>query len=623
MYDSGNHPFATLVGLLILCPQLLFAQSDTKAISKQLDRIESYLYHKPDSAKMNLLRLLKDNPDAPDSSRGNIFHFLSVSMGILNQLDSGILVNRQAISLLSRNPDQLAFSYKNISILYRLKGEWTLAEKFILKGLQLNDSLINDTIYKAILLGEYASIRLDQKDPYRATELLLQALELCRLPKSKDQDTETMLRSKLANAYKATGNYTMCIREYKLLLSGPSFSDNEFGYIMAGLHLSDAFIHQKQFGSADSLLGRLDYRTSVLGNDELLSYLRMKQGLSHASRQDYRGSLPYYREAFAILEKNQSYYALECATLCLEALTKTGGFDEANRILRSGVVKSALEKATSEERLSYEKAALPFLRRTLSPTELNSRLEDMLQLTDSVNAANIRRSAMELQAKYQFDQQQQAEQLLKKENELLKQKERYNTNQMSFISAILSLLVVVMILVIVRHRQRTLLQKKELDSRQKEIQFQREKNDWIEREQMYRDQLIEEQKAELVRSLAIAEETKEKLEELVREKEEDRRKEILIQIEKSKEEKSGVEAMMSRFNAVYPNFTTNIIRKYPQLSRSDVQFCALFRMNLTTKEISAILHIEPRSLYNKKYRIMEKMGLGEGDDFEQVILNIN
>jgi DNA-binding CsgD family transcriptional regulator len=42
-------------------------------------------------------------------------------------------------------------------------------------------------------------------------------------------------------------------------------------------------------------------------------------------------------------------------------------------------------------------------------------------------------------------------------------------------------------------------------------------------------------------------------------------------------------------------------------------------MNLSTKEISAILHVETRSIYAKKYRIMEKMSLGIDDDFDKII----
>jgi len=47
------------------------------------------------------------------------------------------------------------------------------------------------------------------------------------------------------------------------------------------------------------------------------------------------------------------------------------------------------------------------------------------------------------------------------------------------------------------------------------------------------------------------------------------------------------------------------------------------RMNLSTKEISSLFNIEHRSVYARKYRIMDKMGLGKDDDFEQVLFSIN
>jgi len=50
-----------------------------------------------------------------------------------------------------------------------------------------------------------------------------------------------------------------------------------------------------------------------------------------------------------------------------------------------------------------------------------------------------------------------------------------------------------------------------------------------------------------------------------------------------------------------------------------MQFCILYRMNLSTKEISALLHVEPRSIYTKKYRIMDKLKLGKEDDFDKII----
>jgi DNA-binding CsgD family transcriptional regulator len=45
-------------------------------------------------------------------------------------------------------------------------------------------------------------------------------------------------------------------------------------------------------------------------------------------------------------------------------------------------------------------------------------------------------------------------------------------------------------------------------------------------------------------------------------------------------------------------------------------------MNLTAKDISLLMNIEPRSVYQRKYRIMKKMGLGEEENLESILFGI-
>ena len=79
---------------------------------------------------------------------------------------------------------------------------------------------------------------------------------------------------------------------------------------------------------------------------------------------------------------------------------------------------------------------------------------------------------------------------------------------------------------------------------------------------------------------------------------------------------------MTQFNALNPLFAQSLIKQFSKLSQADLQYCSLVRMNLTTKEIASLLNIEPRSIYVKKYRIMEKMGLSKDDDFERLIFEV-
>jgi DNA-binding CsgD family transcriptional regulator len=83
-----------------------------------------------------------------------------------------------------------------------------------------------------------------------------------------------------------------------------------------------------------------------------------------------------------------------------------------------------------------------------------------------------------------------------------------------------------------------------------------------------------------------------------------------------------MESLLSQFNAVYPTFMSSLLKRYPVLSQSDLQFCTMIRMNLSTKEISSLFNIEQRSVYARKYRIMKKIGLNEDDNLESVLFAI-
>ncbi len=102
-----------------------------------------------------------------------------------------------------------------------------------------------------------------------------------------------------------------------------------------------------------------------------------------------------------------------------------------------------------------------------------------------------------------------------------------------------------------------------------------------------------------------------------------RRKELMEQFAKAKEEKTGLDQLMLQFNQIHPEFVSTLHRTYPRLSQSDLQFCILYRMNMSPKDISILMHVEPRSVYIKKYRLMEKMNLGKDADFDSVIFGKN
>src|SRR5690606_10747854 len=65
-------------------------------------------------------------------------------------------------------------------------------------------------------------------------------------------------------------------------------------------------------------------------------------------------------------------------------------------------------------------------------------------------------------------------------------------------------------------------------------------------------------------------------------------------------------SFMTSFNKVFPDFTHRLLETNPALVKGEVEFCALLKLNLTTKQIAQFRTLQPRTVQNKKYQIRKK-----------------
>ncbi len=608
--------------LCVVLVETMVAQTSIEKLNQRMDELAKVVYQNPVAVKSELMGIVMNRSGIPDSTMGEVFLNWSIALGMTNQLDSGIWAAKESMQLLSDQSIVKASSLKTLAVLYRLKGNWKLAEESILLSLQLNDSIWKNKFLSAVTLQEYASLTLDRREYFKATSLFLEALDAIKLASIKDPRvpyTAVKLRVNLAEAYAKCENYPFAIREFRLALPQLDSLNDMDGYVRAGLPLAEAYMNERQPQAADSILKKLLPLTEQLQNDELKAWVLFYTGKLYASTEKYDTALTYYRSAFTLLEKQNSLALPECAIDWLNALKETGGYAEAKQLLQSPVLNTTLESADRKIQFEFKKAALPFIWKDMSIAELADYTLEIISLGDSVASDNKLHAAAQIQAEYQFERQQAEQDLLVSENEVLKEKELLKKKQLYLTLAISALVFTMLILLLKRLRERSLAKDKTLQAKEQELQFQREKRVWAEKEKELREQLVQQQRAELLRNVEDAAELRAQLEQLVMEQQQERRKELLDQFEKAKEEKMGLGFMVSQFNALHPTFASELIRKYPGLSTADIQFCTLCRMNLNTKEISTLLSIESRSVYVRKYRIIEKMGLSERDDFEKVL----
>jgi len=75
------------------------------------------------------------------------------------------------------------------------------------------------------------------------------------------------------------------------------------------------------------------------------------------------------------------------------------------------------------------------------------------------------------------------------------------------------------------------------------------------------------------------------------------------------------------FKSQFPDFFDNILDAAPNLVSSELEICALLKLNLTTKEIATATNSTIKAIENKKYRVRRKLGISTETDINIFIIN--
>ncbi len=71
--------------------------------------------------------------------------------------------------------------------------------------------------------------------------------------------------------------------------------------------------------------------------------------------------------------------------------------------------------------------------------------------------------------------------------------------------------------------------------------------------------------------------------------------------------------MKTHFRLIHKDFFINLSHKYPSLTQLDLNFCAMLKLNFSTKEIARYLNVKVTSVQRRKVRLKKKLNLSEQD----------
>jgi tetratricopeptide (TPR) repeat protein len=81
--------------------------------------------------------------------------------------------------------------------------------------------------------------------------------------------------------------------------------------------------------------------------------------------------------------------------------------------------------------------------------------------------------------------------------------------------------------------------------------------------------------------------------------------------------KKNDKSFMAAFKNIFPDFSNKLLAINPDFAQSEIEFSALLKLNLSTKEIAQYKFIQPKTVQNKKHRIRKRLQIPENIDIYQ------
>jgi DNA-binding CsgD family transcriptional regulator len=93
-------------------------------------------------------------------------------------------------------------------------------------------------------------------------------------------------------------------------------------------------------------------------------------------------------------------------------------------------------------------------------------------------------------------------------------------------------------------------------------------------------------------------------------------------VEKNKNPEEEWKMFEMSFNKTHDNYLVKLSTQFPGLTTSDLKLAAYIRMNISSKEIAALLNISLKSIEMARYRLRKKLGLDHEQNLTEFLMGL-
>jgi tetratricopeptide (TPR) repeat protein/DNA-binding CsgD family transcriptional regulator len=608
--------------IILLISALSFSQKkgyDFKAAEAESRRL---IYTAPDSALTIIKRTLAQKGDVHDTIYGNTYSLYGMYYGMTGKPDSTIYYLKKSLTYLDKYPKNRVRSLMNLAIGYRNKGEYKTSIKQLLDAIELNKNEKNN-VGVAMAYGELASNYNYMLEYDKSVDYLLKAIAI--LKAEKNTKHLTAVKQKLANTYLAKQNYKFAIDLYRECLAEFKAAGISKNYYLTLVNLGDALIQVKDLAGSKQALQEAVIGLEKFGDKEMLGICYSKIADLDTKQGQPAKAIASYEKAINVLKKTNSSRIIRISGEYINLLNRQNKHDDALKVIAAIEPLKRFKSANIQDQMVYKNAMADTYKATNNDKEAIKAYQNTIAIMDSIAVAEKKSAVEEIQAKFQTELQREKNQALEANNMAL-QKAVDTEKMLRLLYIIVSIAIIVLILLFLRgYWLKNRLQKEELKS------VESEKN-LIQQHHLHEQELtnaqreiIEEKQRELTSTALRMANYQDSISEIIEKCEDSaftKVNDVKKELQHLMKQKDYWKQFETRFNSLHPEFGNTLISRYSRLTKNDVEFCSLLKLNLSNKEIASLLQISHESAITKKYRIKKKMEINDDDEFEKILMAI-
>lgn len=596
---------------LIFTPFFTFSQSEHKEIVKELAQIEKTIFKNTKEAKAQLDKIEKK---ISLDNKLIAYEFYSVKglyYAVASDLNKALYFFSVARDV-AENDQNILQATIDISIVYKDLQQYKTALKELFKA----EKLALEKNYTRQLIRIYSN----KSSIYRANSLYdlaiensSKAIELCR--KNPDRKYDLFIeKQKLGNIYKELKDYKFALQQYLVCI--PFFENRKDKFTQGICHFSAAEVlyDLKKFKEADEQTQNAIECFKNTNKDLEALALALTAKLKWEITRDFPAVKLVFEKALILSENNKKQYLNEILISYLDIIHKAN-LSILFQSIQEKYSYSLKNLHTLKLMLDWKEVQFKNSLQSGNLKQIKLLSTEYIHLKDSLYQLQNSNSLKVLAVSQKQIELSSNNEILHDRNRNLEKRNKRNENFLLLIIC-LSILIVLVVVLLVHNFKLT----KSKITYQNQI-LEREKL-LIENENRTNIKHLQLQRDEIKRISNREIKLQHQLKELIDNYENSSKKDVSKLLSESKNYYNSRLLAFKKINNFDENFTKALAKKHPNLTKTELEFCQLLKLNLTTKEIAEILNITSKGVFMKKYRLIKKLGLPKQQNVLNYLLKI-